>query len=61
MDIDIWEDMKSILSDVKIKNRIIRFILQVGMAPYLLFFLTLWKGYDWVYTKIWGDDSKDGN
>ena len=56
MDIDIWEDMKQILSDVKIKNRIIRFILQVGMVPYLLFFLTLWKGYDWLYTKIWGDE-----
>ena len=56
MDIDIWEDTKSILSDVKIKNRIIRFILQVGMAPYLLFFLTLWKGYDWLYSKIWGDE-----
>ena len=56
MNIDIWEDMKQILSDVKIKNRIIRFILQVGMVPYLLFFLTLWKGYDWLYTKIWGDE-----
>ena len=56
MDIDIWEDTKQILSDVKIKNRIIRFILQVGMVPYLLFFLTLWKGYDWLYTKIWGDE-----
>ena len=60
MNIDIWEDMKQILSDVKIKNRIIRFILKVGMVPYLLFFLTLWKGYDWLYAKIWGDDSKDG-
>ena len=59
MDIDIWEDMKSILSDVKIKNRIIRFILQVGMAPYLLFFLTLWKLNDWVYSKIWGDDANE--
>ena len=56
MDIDIWEDTKSILSDVKIKNRIIRFILQVGMVPYLLFFLTLWKFYNWLYSKIWGDE-----
>ena len=61
MDIDIWEDMKKILSDVKVKNRIIRFILQVEMAPYLFFFLTFWKLNHWVYTKIWGDDSKDGN
>ena len=59
MDIDIWEDTKSILSDVKIKNRIIRFILQVGMSPYLLFFLTLWKVNDWVYSKIWGDDANE--
>ena len=29
MDIDIWEDTKQILSEVKVKNRIIRFILQV--------------------------------
>ena len=59
MDIDIWEDTKRILSDVKIKNRIIRFILQVGMAPYLLFFLSLWKANDWVYTKIWGDEADE--
>ena len=56
MNIDIWEDMKRILSDVKIKNRHIRFILQVEMAPYLLFFLSLRKGYDWLYSKIWGDE-----
>lgn len=60
MNIDIWEDMKRILSDVKIKNRHIRFILQVEMAPYLLFFLSLRKVNDWLYAKIWGDDSKDG-
>ena len=61
MDIYIWEDTKKILSDVKIKNRIIRFILQVGMAPSLLAFLTLWKFNNWLYSKIWGDDANDGD
>lgn len=59
MDIDIWEDTKHILSDVKIKNPIIRVILQIGMAPFLIFNLIIWKGFDWLLTKIWGDE--DGN
>ena len=40
---DFWEEVKEIIAGIKVKNFFIRWIMKIAMAPYIVFFLFVFK------------------
>lgn len=35
---EFWEEVKEIISDIKVRNFFIRWIMKIAMAPYIVIF-----------------------